>query len=138
MHELGRYLVQIVQLASHPNVSVASNVRSLQTSWSENNPGKNFLITKYLAGAEKKLKLRLLEPGATLGYKGSRLEQLSMDVIEGQSLQFHIGRLGEGWYAAQMEWLGNSLREGRWWWCGGDKERSEEEVFSYITVHALI
>ena len=46
--------------------------------------------------------MRLLKPGTTLGYKGSRLQQLSMDVIEGQSLQLHIGRLGEGGFAAQM------------------------------------
>ena len=35
-----------------------------------------------------------------------------MDVVEGQSLQLHIGRLGEGGCAAQMGWLGNSYMSG--------------------------
>ena len=35
-----------------------------------------------------------------------------MDVVEGQSLQLHIGRLGEGGCAAQMGRLGNSYMSG--------------------------
>ena len=50
----------------------------------------------YLAGAEEELKLRLLEPRAALSDQGSRLEEFSVNVVEGKPLQLHIGRLGKG------------------------------------------
>ena len=50
---------------------------------------------RYLAGAEEKLKLRLLEPRAALSDQGSGLEEFSVDVVEGEPLQLHIGRLGK-------------------------------------------
>ena len=49
----------------------------------------------YLAGAEEKLKLRLLESRAALSDQGSGLEEFSVDVVEGKPLQLHIGRLGK-------------------------------------------
>ena len=50
----------------------------------------------YLAGAEEELKLRLLEPRAALSDQGGRLEEFSVNVVEGKPLQLHIGRLGKG------------------------------------------
>ena len=55
----------------------------------------------YLAGAEEKLKLRLLEPRAALSDQGGGLEEFSVDVVEGKPLQLHIGRLGKRGWGAQ-------------------------------------
>ena len=70
--------------------------------------------------------MRLLEPGATLGYKGSRLQQLSMDIVEGQSLKLHIGRLGKGGFAAQMG-LGRRVSNE-----GGDDMRGVRRRCSFV------
>ena len=61
---------------------------------------------RYLAGAEEKLKLRLLEPRAALSDQGSGLEEFSVDVVEGKPLQLHIGRLGKRCLGAQCSLRG--------------------------------
>ena len=61
---------------------------------------------RYLTGAEQELKLRLLEPRAALSDQCSRLEEFSVDVVEGKSLQLHIGRLGERGLGAQCSFRG--------------------------------
>ena len=60
----------------------------------------------YLTGAEEKLKLRLLEPRAALSDQGGGLEEFSVDVVEGEPLQLHIGRLGKRGWGAQCSLRG--------------------------------
>ena len=69
-------LVEIVQLGAHPDVSVAGNVGGLL--W-----------------GEEELELRLLEPVAALGHQGGRLQQLPVDVVERESLELDVDRLGQ-------------------------------------------
>ena len=64
------------------------------------------LKARYLAGAEEKLKLRLLEPRAALSDQGSGLEEFSVDVVKGKPLQLHIGRLGKRGLGAQCSLRG--------------------------------
>ena len=76
---------------------------------------------RYLAGAEEKLKLRLLEPRAALSDQSGGLEEFSVDVVEGKSLQLHIGRLGKRGLDAHSKECDNKN--------GEDQEDSEEEAF---------
>ena len=78
-------------------------------------------IVRYLAGAEEKLKLRLLEPRAALSDQGSGLEEFSVDVVERKPLQLHIGRLGKRGLGAQSRACDVKNAE--------DQEESEEEAF---------
>ena len=55
-----------------------------------------------------------------------------MDVVEGQTLQLHIGRLGEGGCAAQRR-VGKGMSiEGE-----NEEKRSEEEAFSLYSRNFL-
>ena len=74
---------------------------------------KSFIV-RYLAGAEEKLKLRLLKPRAALSDQCSGLEEFSVDVVEGEPLQLHIGRLGKRGWGAQCSLRGLLCQE-----CGG-------------------
>ena len=76
---------------------------------------------RYLAGAEEKLKLRLLEPRAALSDQGSGLEEFSVDVVKGKPLQLHIGRLGKRGLGAHSGVCDIKNAE--------DQEESEEEAF---------
>ena len=66
---------------------------------------KSFKV-RYLARAEEKLKLGLLEPRAALSDQRSGLEEFSVDVVEGKPLQLHIGRLGKRGWGAQCSLRG--------------------------------
>merc|ERR1712168_846816 len=65
------YLVEIVKLASHSDISVTSNVSGL-------------------LGAQHKLKRGLLKSAAPLSYKRSWFQQFPMDIIEWQVFKFNI------------------------------------------------
>ena len=69
------YLVQVVQLGAHPDVSVAGDVGGL-------------------LGCQQELELSLLEPVTALGHQGGWLQQLPVNIVEGESLELDIHRLG--------------------------------------------